>query len=242
MEELFLFISIGFIAQLIDGCLGMAYGVFSTSTLIAMGVPLPVASASVHFSEIFTTFASGFAHLKFKNIDIPLLKKLAIPGIVGGVIGAYFLYSFQSDILKKLIAIYLLILGIRILVLAYKTNRRQSQTKSIPLLGFLGGFFDALGGGGWGPIVNTTLIAQGNSPKRIIGTTSVAEFFVTVTQSMMLFSFIGLYYWEIIFGLIVGGVCAAPISAYICQKIHTKLLMFVVAVVIIIMNLFNLCF
>lgn len=242
MTELFLFISIGFVAQLIDGCLGMAYGVFSTSTLITMGIPLSAASASVHFSEIFTTFASGFAHLKFKNADIPLLKKLAIPGIIGGMIGAYFLCSFQSNILKKVIAIYLLILGVRILVLAYKTNKRQPQTKSVPVLGFLGGFFDALGGGGWGPIVNTTLIAQGNSPKRTIGTSCIAEFFVTAAQSMMFFSLIGLYHWKIVCGLIIGGVCAAPLSAYACKKIHTKPLMLIVAVVIIFMNLFSLSF
>ena len=242
MEELFLFISIGFIAQLIDGCLGMAYGVFSSSILIAMGIPLPATSASVHFSEIFTTLASGVSHLKLKNIDISLLKKLTIPGIIGGVVGAYFLYSFQSDILKNLIAIYLLILGIRILVLAYKTNRRQSQTKSVPLLGFLGGFFDALGGGGWGPIINTTLIARGNAPKQTIGTVSMAEFFVTMAQSIVFFSLIGLCHWNIIFGLIIGGICAAPLSAYMCKKINTKLLMFVIAIVIISMNLYSLFF
>ena len=239
MEDLLLFIGIGFMAQIIDGCLGMAYGVFSTSTLIAMGVPLPAASASVHFSEIFTTFASGLAHLKLKNTHIPLLKKLVFTGVIGGALGAYFLCTFNSNILKAVIAVYLLILGCRILILAHTSNVHILKIKKIPFLGFCGGFLDAVGGGGWGPIVNTTLIAAGNSPKHTIGTANVAEFFVTTVQSMVFFSVIGLCHWHMILGLIIGGVCASPLSAYMCHKINTKVLMICVGIVVILMNLFN---
>ncbi len=240
MEDLLFFIGIGFVAQLIDGCLGMAYGVFSTSTLITMGIPLPAASASVHFSEIFTTCASGIAHIKFKNADITLLKKLAIPGVIGGIIGAYFLCSFNSELLKSLVAIYLLILGVRILVLIWRPKKQPRHPKSIPFLGFCGGFLDALGGGGWGPIVNTTLIARGNSPKYVIGTANIAEFFVTAAQSIMFFSLIGVYHWKIILGLIIGGIMASPLSAYGCCKMKAKQLMFAVALVVISINLLNL--
>ena len=166
--NILLFILVGFIAQLIDGSLGMAYGVSSNALLLTLGIPPAAASASVHTSEVFTTFVSGISHFKLGNVDMTLVKKLAVPGVLGGVCGAYVISNINSDLLKPIVSIYLLVMGIRILVRAFQnTKERDADSfKTIPMafLGLIGGFLDAAGGGGWGPIVTTTLISQGSTP------------------------------------------------------------------------------
>ncbi len=223
-STLLLYIFVGFVAQMIDGTLGMAYGVSSTSFLISTGITPAVASASVHASEIFTTGISGLSHWHFKNLNKKLFIQLAIPGIVGSALGAYVLSSFDGDILKPYITVYLLLMGGRIL---YKALKKKSMKKSLKpysnsILGIVGGFVDASGGGGWGPVVTTTLIGTGENPKKTIGTVNTAEFLVTLASSSVFTMLIGLSHWNIIIGLIIGGIFAAPLAAFLCHKINTR--------------------
>lgn len=233
-----LFVFLGFCAQLIDGCLGMAYGVFLTTALMAQGVPLVNASSSVHFTEIFTTLASGVSHWKFKNIDWQIFKKLTISGVLGGVLGAYILTSFNGEKLKPFVSIYLLLLGIRILLKIKKKINFKNASKHLIPLGTFGGFVDAIGGGGWGPIVTSSLIVKGNAPRKAIGTVNSSEFFVTLAQSATFVLLIGLGDLKMILGLILGGIIAAPISAYLCKRINQTFLMIFVAFLIILMNIY----
>ena len=234
---IFTFVIVGFIAQMVDGCLGMAYGVSSTTFLLSIGISPVAASASVHTAEIFTTGVSGISHLRFGNVDKKLFKKLIIPGILGGVIGAYVLSSVPGDIIKPFVAVYLLIMGLIIFFKSLKTiKEKEIRTKLFPL-GLAGGFFDAVGGGGWGPIVTSTLVARGNHPRFAIGSVNLSEFFVTVSEAATFFTVIGLVHWQIIVGLMVGGIIAAPLAAYLCKKISPKTLMIIIGLVIIILSI-----
>ena len=234
--SIFVFMAIGFVAQLIDGSLGMAYGVSANSFLLALGLSPAVASASVHASEIFTTLVSGLSHLKFGNIDKRMVLKLLIPGVIGGGVGAYVLTTLDGNIIKPYIAIYLLIMGIRILYKAFKPTEehdREPKTGLLVALGLAGGACDAIGGGGWGPVVTSTLISTGHSPRKTIGSVNFSEFFVTVTESIVFIITIGLTHWKVIVGLLVGGVIAAPLAAYITKKLPTKAIMIIVGILII---------
>lgn len=240
-SDFLLIILIGFLAQLIDGSLGMAYGVSSTTFLTAVGVPVKVASASVHTAEVFTTLVSGVSHWKMKNIDWSVFKKLVFPGVVGGAVGAYILVSFPGDIISPFVSIYLLVMGITVLVRGIKgvTRTLIKGNKLIPL-GLIGGFFDAIGGGGWGPIVTSTMVASGHPPRYAIGSVNTAEFFVTLVQTLTFTVFLGIgQYWQYILALAVGGVLAAPLAAFICAKVSDKKLLLVVGVLIITLNIRN---
>ncbi len=239
-DSFIIFIVLGFIAQLIDGALGMAFGVFLTTVLTFIGIPVAQASASVHFSEIFTTLISGISHFKFKNVDMGLFKRLAFFGVIGGIIGAYVLSAVDGNIIRPFVSIYLLILGVCLLFKSFSRYRPKRMKKHVIPLGLFGGFFDAVGGGGWGPIVTSTLIARGNSPRKSIGTVNFSEFFVTVAQSATFFIVIGLTSWKMVVGLIMGGVIAAPLAAYTCRKVNVKILILFVAVIIIITNILSL--
>ena len=163
-NRLVVFIIVGFLAQLIDGALGMAYGVSSTTFLLGFGVPPAVASMSVHTAEMFVTLVSGLSHLKLGNVDLKLLKKLVIPGMLGGIVGAYILTSIPGDVIKPFISAYLLVMGLVILYKVFSKHYQEKKVEShLGLLAVVGGFFDAIGGGGWGPIVTTTIVARGNS-------------------------------------------------------------------------------
>ena len=241
-EDILFFIIFGFIAQMIDGMLGMAYGVSANTLLLTFGLSPAVASACVHTAEIFTTLVSGISHFTFGNFNKKLFTKLLIPGIIGGALGAYILAELPGDKLKPFIAVYLLLMGVRIILKSIKftTGKQPKGTKSIPFLGLVGGFFDAIGGGGWGPIVTTTLVADGTNPRLAIGSVNAAEFFVTVAESLTFFITIGSLlprYWHVIVGLLVGGVLAAPFAAYACKKIPPKKLMAVVGVSIVLLSL-----
>lgn len=242
MSEIWIFVLVGFIAQIIDGCLGMAYGVLSTTFLTASGIPVASASASVHFAEIFTTFTSGVSHLKFRNFDKTLLFKLIIPGCIGGIIGAYALSSFNADFIKPFVNTYLLVLGIYIIFKGLQKIKIKRVTKHILPLGFIGGLMDAIGGGGWGPIVTTTLVTRGNHPRKTVGSVNTAEFFVTLVQSATFFFCLGSYskYFNIILGLLIGGVIAAPIAAFACKKINVKLMTILIGIIIVLTNIFAL--
>ncbi|HAH11324.1 MAG TPA: hypothetical protein DCL54_06545 [Alphaproteobacteria bacterium] len=239
MPEGFLeFVLIGFLAQLVDGALGMAYGVTATSVLLSIGVPPATASACVHTAEMFTTGASGAAHWRLKNIDWNLFGRLALPGMVGGALGAYVLTNLDGDVVKPFISAYLLLLGGLILWKAFNGRRPgASQPRHVVPLGLVGGFADAIGGGGWGPIVTSNLLGQGTAPRMAIGTVSLTEFFVTSVISAVFVVTIGISHWWIIAGLVIGGVAAAPIAAYAVRWLPARVIMVVVAVVVIALSL-----
>lgn len=242
MPTILSYILVGFVAQLIDGALGMAYGVSSTTFLMSVGVAPVLASASVHISGMFTTAVSGLAHLKFGNVDHALFRKLVVPGVLGGILGAYVLTTVPGEIIKPLISLYLLAMGVRILfksLRAAHTSEIVVDGQLLPLAA-VGGFSDAIGGGGWGPIVTTTLVAQGGTPRMVIGSVNLAEFFVTIAESLTFVLALGsalTQHWEIIVGLLSGGMLAAPLAAYVCQKLPTRALMRLVGTVIVLLSL-----
>jgi hypothetical protein len=229
------FVLVGFIAQLIDGALGMAYGVSSNTFLLGIGIPPAAASASVHMAECVTTAVSGAAHWKQGNINWYLIRRLVIPGVLGGIAGAYILTSIDGNVIKPYVSGYLLLMGAIILFKALRKNHVHNDVKDhlVPL-GLAGGFFDAVGGGGWGPIVTTTLVARGNQPRFAIGSVNFTEFFVTFAQSVTFLLTLGMLdTWKIILGLLIGGVLAAPMAAVAARKLPHRVLMGLVGVLII---------
>jgi len=227
------FILVGFLAQMIDGALGMAYGVSSTSLLLGLGISPATASATVHTAEVFTTAASGFSHWRLGNIDKQLVRKLLLPGVIGGVLGAYILASIPGDRIKPFVAVYLLFMGVIVL---WKVMRGgEVSTRPTPLfpLGLIGGFFDAIGGGGWGPIVTSTLVARGNQPRQTIGSVNLVEFFVTLAESVTFIVSVGLSHWNVIVGLILGGIIAAPFGAHIVRKLPARAMLIAVGLLIV---------
>jgi hypothetical protein len=236
--DFILFVAVGFAAQLVDGAIGMAYGLTSTTILLSVGYPPAVASASVHAAEVFTTGASGISHWRFGNIQWSLMRRLALPGMIGGALGAYLLTSVEGDAIRPFISVYLLAMGAYILWRALrKVAIDDEPPKWIAPLGFGGGFLDAVGGGGWGPMVTSTLIGRGTTPRFAIGSVNAAEFFVTATISVAFLATIGLELWPIIAGLILGGALAAPLAAYVTQKLPDQPLMILVGSVIILLSL-----
>lgn len=233
MDNFFLFILFGFTAQIIDGSLGMAYGVSSNSLLLTLGLPPKIASASIKSAELFTTLVSGISHWKFGNVDKSLFKRLVIPGVVGGAAGAYLLSNLEVPWLKTVVSSYLLLMGLIIIYRAFRAVKYGNKIKIAPL-GFVGGLFDAMGGGGWGPIVTTNLVADGKDAKKTIGSVNAAEFFVTLIQVITFTTILGIMKnWQIILGLLIGGVIAAPFGAFICKKVPKKPLMVLVGLLII---------
>ncbi|MGZ4777799.1 MAG: sulfite exporter TauE/SafE family protein [Thermoanaerobaculia bacterium] len=236
-EHLIIFIIVGFAAQMIDGILGMAYGVSATTFLLAFGVSPAIASASTHAAEVVTTGFSAASHFGFGNVNRRLVKALLIPGIIGAVLGAYILVTVPGDRMKPFTAAYLLVMGVIILSKAWqKREHREVHTHIIPL-GFAGGFCDAIGGGGWGPIVTGTLLARGNEPRETIGSVNFAEFFVTVAASATFFVTIGFSQWTAIAGLAIGGAIAAPIAAWAVRRIPARPMLAVVGVLVILLSL-----
>lgn len=237
-DDVLLFVVVGFVAQMIDGAIGMAYGVTSASVLLSLGVPPATTSACVHAAETFTTAASGISHWRFGNVDRKLILRLAVPGMIGGVLGAYLLTELPGDKIKPFINAYLLLMGILIVWKAiHKTKREAPVRNRVAPLGFIGGLLDSIGGGGWGPIVTSTLIGQGTAPRYAIGTVNLAEFFVTFTISATFVLTIGLELWPIIAGLIIGGIIAAPFAAFATSRLPDKILMIIVGCVVAILSL-----
>ena len=238
-ETIIYFIIGGFLAQMVDGALGMAYGVSATTYLLSFGVTPAAASASVHASEIFTSGVSGLMHLKFGNVRTKLFKKLLLPGIVGAIMGAYILSSLQNygDIIKPIVSAYTLFLGIKILLKAIAKEKKTKPLKRIGPLAFIGAFLDSIGGGGWGPIVTSTLISRGGHPRYTIGSVNLTEFFVTVASSITFIMMIGLTHWQIIAGLILGGSIAAPFGALLTKRLNVKTIMILVGIIVIITSL-----
>lgn len=235
-KEFILYIAAGFVAQIIDGALGMAYGVSCSTMLLGIGVPPAVASASVHTAEVFTTGVSGLSHIFMRNIDKKLFFRLVFTGVAGAIVGAYLISEiFDGKLIKPYIAGYLLLLGIYILIKSFKKiEAKASNWKFAPALGFIGALFDSIGGGGWGPIVSSNLIDKGNSPREVIGTVNTAEFFVTFFSTGVFIFFLGIEAWKPVLALIIGGVIAAPIGAYVLRFMSPTTIMRLVGVLIIV--------
>lgn len=237
-----LYILIGFAAQIIDGTLGMAYGVSCRTFLkTAAGLPPAMASAAVHAAEVPTTLASGLSHWKLRNVDRWLLLRLAAPGVLGGVLGAWFLSS-AGDRLEPFIDLYLVVMGAVILRKAFQQEPKERHIgRAVYPLGLAGGFLDATGGGGWGPVVTSTMVAAGHDVKKSIGTVNAAEFLVTVAETtafaVLLQDFASCS--QILLGLVLGGVAAAPLAAWICKKIPVRPLLAIVGILIIGLNVYN---
>ncbi|MBB4800362.1 putative membrane protein YfcA [Flavobacterium nitrogenifigens] len=237
-QEFLVFFAIGVFAQLVDGTLGMGYGATSTSFLLAYGVPPVVSSTAVHVSEMFTTGASALSHHRFGNINKKLVKHLLIPGVLGSITGAYLLSDvIDGDIIKPFIAVYMIVLAIIIIRKALKKNIVKKKTKRLSALAVFGGFMDSVGGGGWGPIVTSTLLGRGRNPRYTIGSVNAAEFAISFASGITFMLFGGIHGWQVIIGLILGGVIAAPIGAFLVNKIKRKPMMVAVGILIILLSL-----
>jgi len=244
MLELFLAWSlVGFLAQLIDGALGMACGVSSTSALVSFGVYPALTSASVHTAEIFTTFISGTSHFKLGNVRKDMIPHLAVPGVIGGATGAFVAVSLSSKILQLVVGCILLFMGLLILLrFAFKKiphfRKERPSSKMLLPLGYVAAFLDALGGGGWGPVATTTLVTNNVEPSKAIGSVNFTEFFVTLAESMTFIILIGpeQFDWIIILGLLIGGAICAPIAAFGCKRIPQKILGTLVGITVIILS------
>jgi len=237
-QEFLVFFFIGVFAQLVDGTLGMGYGATSTSFLLAYGVPPVVSSTGVHVAEMFTTGASAISHHRFGNINKKLVKHLLIPGVLGSITGAYLLSDvINGDVIKPFIAVYMIVLAIIIIRKALKKTIIKKKTKKLSFLAVFGGFMDAVGGGGWGPIVTSTLLGRGRNPRYTIGSVNAAEFAISFASGITFMLFGGIHGWQVIIGLILGGVIAAPLGAYLVNKIKRKPMMVAVGVLIILLSL-----
>lgn len=236
LSEFLIYVAAGFAAQLIDGALGMAYGVTASSLLLGVGVPPAVASATVHAAECFTTGASALSHRAFGNIDREQFKRLLLPGILGAGLGAYLLTSLPGDAIKPWIAAYLMLMGGVIILKAFRDFPSKRVTTHLAPLGFGGAMIDAIGGGGWGPIVASNLMARGNAFRMTVGTVNAVEFFVTLTASAVFLATLGLTNWRMIAGLALGGVIAAPLGAWMVHKVRPKPFQIAVGLLIIVLS------
>lgn len=250
MEDFLLFAGVGFVAQMVDGALGMAYGVISTTVLLAFGVPPASASASVHFAEMATTAASGTSHIVARNVDWKLLARIAPAGIIGGMLGAYVLTSVDGNAIRPYITAYLGVMGAYILWRGVKGRPSKALSPRLtPPLGMVGGFADASGGGGWGPIVTSTLMASGGEPRRVIGTVNTAEFAVTTAISATFFIALMTGHWEEsegliqygwqIGGLVAGGLVGAPLAGFAVSRIKPRPLTLAVGTLVLLISAYQ---
>lgn len=215
----------GFLAQMVDGALGMGYGVTSASVLMTTGISPAAISGAIHTSEIFASASSGYSHYRFGNVNKKLFKALVIPGVIGAAVGAVFLVTIGEEYgswMRPAVAIYTLLLGIKFIINAFREMKPQKKFKRYRLLAAFGGFFDSFGGGGWGPIVTSTLINNGRSHKYVIGSVSLTEFFITLTSAFTFFTLIGVSHWQVIVALMLGSFIAAPLAARLAGKLPKK--------------------
>jgi uncharacterized membrane protein YfcA len=237
-SEILPFIAIGFASQLVDGALGMAFGVLSSTLLLTMGMPPAQVSAAVHAVETFTTAASGANHVIHRNVDWRLFARLLIPGVIGGVIGAYVLTHIDASSARPFIMVYLLMLAIFLIWRGVRHIPREASPRFITPLALAGGFLDAAGGGGWGPIVTSNLLAQGAAPRQVIGTVVAAEFFLTLSISLAFLIEIGWAAFTVVTaGLLLGGIVAAPFGAIIARRASARLLLILVGTILAVVSL-----
>lgn len=236
-ETFLWFVALGAIAQLVDGALGMAYGLVCSTVLLSLGFPPATVSAAVHTAEVVTTGISGGAHAVFGNVDRGLFLRLALPGALGGVAGALFLVHVASVWIKPLIVIYLLALSVLILLRAAQRWHYRATPRHVPPLGLVAGTLDAIGGGGWGSVTTSSLLAGGHPPRKTIGTVAAAEFVVTLAIAATFASTIGLQHAEIVLGLLIGGALAAPFAAFAVSRLPERALLWMVGGLVMILAL-----
>ncbi|MCZ2460949.1 MAG: sulfite exporter TauE/SafE family protein [Chitinophagales bacterium] len=235
---------VGFVAELVAGSMGMGYGVICTTVLLIMNIPLPVISASIHSAESFTSAASSISHFKLGNVNKKLIRMLALPAILGAVAGALLLTYVGKEyagMARPVIAVYTMYLGMQILRNAFIKKRTSSFKKkiNIPALGFAGGFIDSFGGGGWGPLVTGTFIKNGRTPRYVVGSSVVSKFFLTFASAITFIFTIGIHHWNIVAGLLIGGIVAAPFSAMLVSRLPVKKMFFLVGSLVIIMGMIS---
>lgn len=234
------FIVVGFVAQLIDGALGMAFGVISNTLLISLGVPPASASASVHVIKNFTGAVAGVSHVLHRNVDWRLFWRIAIPGMAGGIIGAYVLTAIDSAIAKPMVLGYLAAIGLFLLFRALRKPHSERHPKIVEPIGAAGGFLDAIGGGGWGPVVTSNLLVQGANPRLVIGTVNTSELLVALTISGAFLMSLGLEaFGTAAIGLLIGGVLAAPLGGYVTKRVNARFLLVMVGIVLTMTSLFG---
>ena len=237
-SEFALFAVIGFAAQIVDGALGMAFGVISSTSLIALGLPPALASAAVHAAEVVTTGISGISHLWNRNVDRGLFLRLLIPGILGGLAGAYVVTIVQEEYVRPIVTVYLAAMAI--LVFLRVAKRLPRWQPPVPPIGATAGFLDAFGGGGWGPLASSTLMASGDVPRTTIGSVNSAEFFITAAVSVMFLTQLDLAsYSKVVLGLIVGGALAAPLAGYLIRILPPRAALVLVGIVVAGLSGFN---
>ena len=234
-------LAVGLAAQMVDGMLGMGYGVTAATFLLTLGASPAVASASVHIAKFFTCGVSGIAHAKYGNVDRRLFVRLLVPGALGAVAGVALVTRVDARVMKPYVAAYLLLMGFYILAKAFVAlRRRQAEPRHVGKLALFGGFVDAIGGGGWGPVVASTLVGSGNDPRTTIGSVNFAEFFVTLATatSFTLLAVEGT--WPVVAGLVMGGVIAAPFAARLCRRLNARVLLALVGLLITLLSLYSL--
>ncbi|MEO7689722.1 MAG: sulfite exporter TauE/SafE family protein [Sphingomonas sp.] len=233
-EAMLPFIAVGFAAQMVDGALGMAFGVINNTLLVSiLGLPPALASASVHAVETFTTAASGISHVYHRNVNWKLFRRLVIPGMIGGALGAYVLSNVDASVAKPFVMAYLASIGLYLLYRAWRGKVEPREPKIIEPLGLVGGFLDAAGGGGWGPVVTSHLLVQGASPRTTIGTVNTSEFFLTATISATFIGTMGFAAFTLqTVGLLIGGLIAAPFGGLLAKRVPARLLMAMVGVLL----------
>jgi uncharacterized membrane protein YfcA len=233
--------AVGLLAQTVDGALGMAYGITSTTFLLASGSSPAVASASVHIAEVFTTGVSGISLVRLGNVNKNLFLKLLLPGMAGAILGAYVVSNVDGKAIKPFVAAYLFLMGLYIISKIFRTIKpRREEPKHVAKLGLFGGFVDAVGGGGWGPVVTTTLVGTGQDPRTTIGSVNLAEFFLTFVSAMVFATLVEEGPWPIVAGLVVGGLFAAPFAAMLTRRLNTKVLLALVGTTISVTSTYNL--
>lgn len=237
------YILIGLAAQLVDGALGMAFGMVSTSILLALGLPPASVSASVHVAKVFTSGASGGSHALLGNLDRRLLLRLAVPGVIGGALGAYALTQVPGQLLRPLTCIYLFVLAVVILrrVARRRAAAADARPIRVPAVGFFAGLLDAIGGGGWGSLSTSTLLASGGQARVTIGTVNLAEFAVNLAISLAFVFTIGMSgYAHVVAGLVIGGVIAAPLAALLVRRLPERGILGGVGVLVLVVSLYQL--
>ena len=233
---------VGLLAQIVDGALGMAYGITASSFLLASGASPALATGATHLAEVFTTGVSGVSHAKLGNVNRKLFLNLLIPGIIGVLLGAYIITSVDGKLIKPYINVYLLLMGLYVLSKAFRriALKTDIESKKVAPLAIFGGFMDTVGGGGWGPIVTTSLVGSGHNPRTTIGSVNFAEFFLTVTSATAFFALLDGEVWKIFAGLVIGGLFAAPFAAYATRHFQTKTLLILVGLLISCVSIYNL--
>jgi uncharacterized membrane protein YfcA len=228
---------VGGVAQIVDGALGMAYGVTASSFLLATGSMPAVATASTHMAEIFTTGTSGLSHWRFGNIDRTLFRRLVVPGVIGALVGVSLVTWIDGNVLKPWIGVYLAVMGIYLIIKALANIHYDVSSRwAVGVVGFVAAFVDTIGGGGWGPVATSTLLGTGREPKQVIGSVNAAEFFVTMVSGVSLAFIVNVQAWETVVGLIFGGMAVSPLAALLAGKLPKRLLMVAVGLLIVLLN------